>query len=156
MRTEKTAEVKEFRLRLEHLKTHKDHSTRLKSEIAEGQETDRQYTSQINELHQEAQVLPHQTHPQCTSSMSCSMTDFCLACAHLSAPLHLTCCSTLKEVDGTFLCVVVQGIQRSMDSNDVKLNRIADFGDRLKELKTQHSMTVKQNADTFVKLQARC
>ena len=57
LRTEKTAEVKEFRLRLEHLKTHKDHSTRLKSEIAEGQQTDRNYMAQINELEQEAQVM---------------------------------------------------------------------------------------------------
>ena len=56
LRTEKTAEVKEFRLRLEHLKTHNDHSTRLKSEIAEGQQTDRNYMAQINELEQEAQV----------------------------------------------------------------------------------------------------
>lgn len=56
LRTEKTAEVKEFRLRLEHLKTHKDHSTKLKSEIAEGQEKDRNYMSQINDLDQETKV----------------------------------------------------------------------------------------------------
>ena len=56
LRTEKTAEVKEFRLRLEHLKTHKDHSTKLKSEIAEGQEKERNYMSQINDLDQETKV----------------------------------------------------------------------------------------------------
>lgn len=56
LRTEKTAEVKEFRLRLEHLKTHKDHSTKLKSEIADGQEKDRNYMTQINELDQQAKV----------------------------------------------------------------------------------------------------
>ena len=56
LRTEKTAEVKEFRLRLEHLKTHKDHSTKLKSDIAEGQEKDRNYMTQINKFEQEVQV----------------------------------------------------------------------------------------------------
>ena len=56
LRTEKTAEVKEFRLRLEQLKTHKDHSTKLKSEIADGQEKDRNYMTQINELDQQAKV----------------------------------------------------------------------------------------------------
>lgn len=56
LRTEKTAEVKEFRLRLEHLKTHKDHSTKLKSEISEGQDKDRNYMSQINELEEQARV----------------------------------------------------------------------------------------------------
>lgn len=56
LRTEKTAEVKEFRLRLEHLKTHKDHSTKLKSDIAEGQEKDRNYMAQINDFEQEVQV----------------------------------------------------------------------------------------------------
>ena len=56
LRTEKTAEVKEFKLRLEHLKTHKDHSTKLKSDIAEGQEKDRNYMTQINQFQQEVQV----------------------------------------------------------------------------------------------------
>lgn len=66
LRTEKTAEVKEFRLRLEHLKTHKDHSTKLKSEIAEGQEKDRNYMAQINDFEQEVQVfLTVKHHPIC-------------------------------------------------------------------------------------------
>lgn len=56
LRTEKTAEVKEFRLRLEHLKTHKDHSTKLKGDIAEGQEKNRNYMTQINQFEQEVQV----------------------------------------------------------------------------------------------------
>ena len=56
LRTEKTAEVKEFKLRLEHLKTHKDNSTKLKSDIAEGQEQDRNYMTQIGELEQEVKV----------------------------------------------------------------------------------------------------
>ena len=56
LRTEKTGEVKEVRLRLEHLKTHKDHSTKLKSEIADGQEKDRNYMTQINELEQQSRV----------------------------------------------------------------------------------------------------
>ena len=56
LRTEKTAEVKEFRLRLEHLKTHKDHSTKLKSDISEGQDKDRSYMSQINDLQEQAKV----------------------------------------------------------------------------------------------------
>ena len=46
-----------------------------------------------------------------------------------------------------------QSIQQSMDGTDAKLNRIADFGDKLKELKTRHSMTVKQNAEAYIKLQ---
>ena len=59
LRVEKTAEVKEFRLRLEHLKTHKDHSTKLKSDIAEGQEKDRNYMTQINGFEQEVKVSFH-------------------------------------------------------------------------------------------------
>ena len=47
----------------------------------------------------------------------------------------------------------MQGIAQSMERTDAKLNRIADFGDRLKELKTKHEMTVKHNADAYVKLQ---
>ena len=47
----------------------------------------------------------------------------------------------------------LQSIQQSMEGTDAKLNRIADFGDKLKELKTRHSMTVKQNADAYIKLQ---
>ncbi|DBB04466.1 hypothetical protein WJX77_008210 [Trebouxia sp. C0004] len=100
LRTEKTAEVKEFRLRLEHLKTHKDHSTKLKSEIADGQEKDRNYMTQINELDQQAQAF-----------------------------------------------------QQTLDEMNVKLTAIADYGDELKQLKTRHEMTAKQNADAFVKLQ---
>ena len=56
MRKEKTAEVKEFRLRLEHLKTHKDHATKLKSDIAAGQDKDRNYMTQISELEQQTKV----------------------------------------------------------------------------------------------------
>ncbi|KAA6427219.1 MAG: DNA repair Rad50 [Trebouxia sp. A1-2] len=100
LRTEKTAEVKEFRLRLEHLKTHKDHSTKLKSEIADGQGKDRNYMTQINELDQQAKAY-----------------------------------------------------QQTLDEMNVKLTAIADYGDELKQLKTRHEMTAKQNADAFVKLQ---
>ena len=47
----------------------------------------------------------------------------------------------------------MQAITQSMESTDAKLNRIADVGDRLKELKTKHEMTVKHNAAAYVKLQ---
>ncbi|KAL3148389.1 DNA repair protein rad50 [Trebouxia sp. C0009 RCD-2024] len=100
LRTEKTAEVKEFRLRLEHLKTHKDHSTKLKSDIAEGQEKDRNYMTQINQFEQE-----------------------------------------------------VQAFQQSMDELSAKLSAMADLNDELKQVKTKHEMTAKQNADMFIKLQ---
>lgn len=83
LRTEKTAEVKEFRLRLEHLKTHKDHSTKLKSDIAEGQEKDRNYMTQINQFEQEVQVSCHQA---CQPIHLCSVVrspadfhPFCIA-----------------------------------------------------------------------------
>ena len=84
LRTEKTAEVKEFRLRLEHLKTHKDHSTKLKSDIAEGQEKDRNYMAQINDFEQEVQVTC-----DCQASDSLSLReshkDSCTAGCHISS-----------------------------------------------------------------------
>lgn len=62
LRTEKTAEVKEFRLRLEHLKTHKDQSTKLKSDVSEGQDKDRNYMVQINDLQEQAKVCLFMMH----------------------------------------------------------------------------------------------
>ena len=48
---------------------------------------------------------------------------------------------------------VLQGYQNTIDEMDVKLSRIADLAEQLKELKTKHEMTAAQNANMFVKLQ---
>ena len=200
LRTEKTAEVKEFRLQLEHLKTHKDHSTKLKSEIAGGQEKDRNYMSQINELDQQAKVgvlhLPAAVTQQCCKTVnvadlwcglvhcqafslslkvlaeracavsqksvslhakeSCKGTWVCV-CQHctgrqmwrVQAIVNVLCCWNLALTAGSML----QAYQQTLDEMNVKLTAIADYGDELKQLKTRHEMTAKQNADAFVKLQ---
>ena len=80
LRTEKTAEVKEFKLRLEHLKTHKDHSTKLKSDIAEGQEKDRNYMAQINEFEQEVQVTCDRRASDSHFLLECQKTLFTAGC----------------------------------------------------------------------------
>ena len=102
LRTEKTAEVKEFRLRLEHLKTHKDHSTKLKSDIAEGQDKDSNYMSQINELQEQAKVPNKVGFVACAAIYSrmlcgcsclvdtrCSLSDYC---PEMPLLLWLSCC----------------------------------------------------------------
>lgn len=48
---------------------------------------------------------------------------------------------------------MLQGYQNTIDEMDVKLSRIADLAEQLKELKTKHEMTAAQNVDMFVKLQ---
>ena len=61
LRTEKLAEVKEFKLRLEHLRTHKDTAARLRREIEGGESQEQQLLEQIrildDELKQLQQVL---------------------------------------------------------------------------------------------------
>lgn len=51
--------------------------------------------------------------------------------------------------------ITVQAYQQTLDEMNVKLTAIADYGDELKQLKTRHEMTAKQNADAFVKLQVK-
>jgi hypothetical protein len=50
---------------------------------------------------------------------------------------------------------MLQAYQQTLDEMNVKLTAIADYGDELKQLKTRHEMTAKQNADAFVKLQVK-
>lgn len=40
-----------------------------------------------------------------------------------------------------------------MEELSAKLNTMADLDDELKQVKTKHEMTAKQNADMFIKLQ---
>lgn len=40
-----------------------------------------------------------------------------------------------------------------MDELSAKLSAMADLNDELKQVKTKHEMTTKQNADMFIKLQ---
>ena len=42
-----------------------------------------------------------------------------------------------------------------MEELSAKLNTIADLDDELKQVKTKHEMTAKQNADMFIKLQVQ-
>ena len=42
-----------------------------------------------------------------------------------------------------------------MDELSAKLSTMADLDDELKQLKTKHEMTAKQNADMLIKLQVQ-
>lgn len=42
-----------------------------------------------------------------------------------------------------------------MEELSAKLNKMADLDDELKQVKTKHEMTAKQNADMFIKLQVQ-
>lgn len=42
-----------------------------------------------------------------------------------------------------------------MEELSAKLNTMADLDDELKQVKTKHEMTAKQNADMFIKLQVQ-
>lgn len=42
-----------------------------------------------------------------------------------------------------------------MEEVSAKLNTMADLDDELKQVKTKHEMTAKQNADMFIKLQVQ-
>lgn len=57
MKTEKSHEIKEFKLKLDHLKTHRDSSQKLKNEVADGQERDRDINAQMQSLEDQIQVL---------------------------------------------------------------------------------------------------
>ena len=72
-------------------------------------------------------------------------------CLHREQPIRLTqwCVGHLLYPS----TCILQEYQQSMNELDAKLNRIADFADELKQLKTKHEMTAAQNANMFVKLQ---
>ncbi|KAK9817777.1 hypothetical protein WJX72_002045 [[Myrmecia] bisecta] len=57
LRTEKVSEAKQFKLLLDHLTTHKDTATKLRSEIADNREKDRSHMEQIQAFDQEMQEL---------------------------------------------------------------------------------------------------
>lgn len=42
-----------------------------------------------------------------------------------------------------------------MEELSAKLSTMADLDDELKQVKTKHEMTAKQNADMFIKLQVQ-
>ena len=50
---------------------------------------------------------------------------------------------------------VMQAYQQQLDEINVRLTAIADYGDELKQLKTKHEMTAKQNAAALIRLQVR-
>ena len=56
LRSEKAAEAKEFKLKLDHLKTHKDNAQKLRSEIQEGEDKEREFNEQIQTLEEQLQV----------------------------------------------------------------------------------------------------
>ncbi len=50
LRTEKVAEVKEFKLRLDHLRTHKDTAARLRSDIEGGERQEAELSATISDI----------------------------------------------------------------------------------------------------------
>ena len=100
LRTEKTAEVKEFRLRLEHLKTHKDQSTKLKSDVSEGQDKDRNYMVQINDLQEQAKVCLTMMHQVLWRSDPLHVQAF-RADNHLSTIKNVAPTLSVRGVTGT-------------------------------------------------------
>ena len=50
LRAEKTAEVKEFRLRLDHLRTHKDTAARLRADAAAGKRQEAEHADTIRHI----------------------------------------------------------------------------------------------------------
>jgi len=71
--------------------------------------------------------------------------------SYVQAIVNVLCCWKLALKANN----VVQAYQQTLDEMNVKLTAIADYGDELKQLKTRHEMTAKQNADAFVKLQVK-
>lgn len=57
LRTEKMAEVKEFKLRLEHLRTHKDNAARLRKEVQDGEAQERKLLDQIRAIEEQLTQL---------------------------------------------------------------------------------------------------
>lgn len=57
LRTEKMAEVKEFRLRLDHLRTHKDNATRLRKEVEDGEAQERRLLDHIRGIEEQLNQL---------------------------------------------------------------------------------------------------
>lgn len=56
LKTEKTAEAREFKLRLEHLKTHKDTAGRLRADVDAGNRRAAETAEQSAQLQQRIQV----------------------------------------------------------------------------------------------------
>ena len=50
LRTEKMAEVKEFKLRLDHLRTHKDTAARLRKDIDDGERQEAELSNTISDI----------------------------------------------------------------------------------------------------------
>ena len=50
LRTEKMAEVKEFRLRLDHLRTHKDTAARLRKDVNGGERQEAELSNTISDI----------------------------------------------------------------------------------------------------------
>ena len=57
LRTEKMAEVKEFKLRLEHLRTHKDNAARLRKEVQDGEAQERKLLDHIRAIEEQLTQL---------------------------------------------------------------------------------------------------
>ena len=57
LRTEKMAEVKEFRLRLDHLRTHKDNAARLRRDVEEGETQERKLLDHIRAVEEQLNQL---------------------------------------------------------------------------------------------------
>ena len=62
------AEVKEFKLRLEHLRTHKDNAARLRRDVEEGEAQERKLLDNIRALDEQINQL--QQVPNCFSPLS--------------------------------------------------------------------------------------
>ena len=63
LRTEKMAEVKEFRLRLDHLRTHKDTAARLRKDAAAGERQEAEHADTIRHIDaQLAEITKVQCH----------------------------------------------------------------------------------------------
>lgn len=56
LRTEKVQEAKEMKLKLEHLKTHKDNADQLRQEIQEGKAKEETASAAINALEEQLQA----------------------------------------------------------------------------------------------------
>lgn len=73
------AEVKEFKLRLEHLRTHKDNAARLRRDVEEGEAQERKLLDNIRALDEHINQL--QQVPNCFSPLSlllrCGSTTSC-------------------------------------------------------------------------------
>ena len=162
LKTEKTQEAKEFKLRLEHLKTHKDTAGRLRTEVDVSTQRAREAQEKILQLQQEIEVF---LTPEALAVGSRAEQDSILCASTLQRAVLLQHAAHVRSAISLLTSTISQAVnprnhymrckqERELLSTELndKMNAVGRHLDEIKNLQTQRTMLVKTNAATRVRL----